>query len=498
MCLAMLFIVAFLSLRSQMFVLLGSQGLSPAQDFLSAIAHDAHPYLRAPTLFWFGASDVALRVGLWAGLGCAALTLAGIWPRLCLLGCSVIYLSFVVVGAPFFNFQWDNLLIESGLLAAFLPTNRFAPRRHLLIRLLLLKLYVESGIAKWQSPLGDWQSGIALDAYFETAPLPTFLAWYAHHLPTNVLHGLSRATLALELGVPWLMFGGRRLRLLAAGLLTIFQVFNALTANYGFFVYLAAALHLFLLDESDVLAMQRDASRMSGFVGRSFGQATRPLRQRFEAYQAGVWGFWMRITQPLANTLYQLEALGFIWFCVLWMYVSCADGLLHFGPDVALGPPLRGLAQATHSINTYRLFGAITTQRIEPEIQVDDGDGFAPAHLWHKPGDVARAPDFVAPQQPRLDFQLWFHGLRHEMTPKYLHRLVTALCEDPRSVWPLFRPGLPEHINRVRIVYWRYMFTTAEQKAASGDWWQRIQVQAQMPWACEQSKRNPNDTDDPT
>ncbi|KAK1548295.1 hypothetical protein Q3G72_023464 [Acer saccharum] len=498
MCLATLFVVAFLSLRSQLLLLLGADGLMPAQDFLQAAAKLPNPYLRAPTLFWLGASDAALRAALWTALALAGLSLAGLWPRLCLLGCALIYLSFVVVGAPFFNFQWDNLLIESGLLAAFLPTARFAPRRHLLCRLLLLKLYVESGIAKWQSPLGDWTGGTALDAYFETAPLPTFLAWYAHQLPPSVLHALSFSTLALELGVPWLMFGTRRMRLLAAGLLTIFQVFNALSANYGFFVYVAAALHLFLLDEADVSAIEQDARRLSGFVGRTFNQATRPWRRQLGVYQAGVWGFWVRLTAPLAGALYQAEALSFIWFCVLWAYVSCADGLLHFGPDVALGPPLGGLAQATHSINTYRLFGAITTQRIEAEIQVDGGEGFVPAHLWHKPGDPARAPDFVAPHQPRLDFQLWFYGLRPEMTPRYLRRLAQTLCDNPQALWPLFRPGLPEHIERVRIVFWRYSFSTPAQKAASGAWWQRTALQAQLPWICAQKSPTPSDSDDPT
>ncbi len=117
---------------------------------------------------------------------------------------------------------------------------------------MLFKLYFESGVAKWQSDLGDWQDGSAMTYYYETAPLPTWLAFTAHHLPVWWHHFESRATLALELGVPFLIFGPRRARLLAAFVFSFFQICNAATANYGFFCYLAAALNVFLLDDVDV------------------------------------------------------------------------------------------------------------------------------------------------------------------------------------------------------------------------------------------------------
>ena len=108
--------------------------------------------------------------------------------------------------ADFLGFQWDNLLLECGLLAAFLPARRPAVSMHFLFRALLFKLYFESGIAKWQSPLHDWQDGSAMTFYYETAPLPTALAWYAHHLPRWWHQFESRATLVLELGVPFAAF----------------------------------------------------------------------------------------------------------------------------------------------------------------------------------------------------------------------------------------------------------------------------------------------------
>src|SRR5205823_3784973 len=94
--------------------------------------------------------------------------------------------------------------------------------------------------------------GSAMVSYFETAPLPTSLALFAHALPAAWHRIESRTTLFLELVVPFAFFATRRYRLAAAGLLTAFQVINAATANYGFFCYLATALHVFLLDDTDV------------------------------------------------------------------------------------------------------------------------------------------------------------------------------------------------------------------------------------------------------
>ena len=139
--------------------------------------------------------------GTVVGAALALAALCGLWPRLCFALSTALYLSYATVGRDFLSFQWDNLLLECGFLAA-LPagaTRSPAPLVHFLFRLVLFKLYFESGIAKWQSNLGDWQDGSAMTYYYETAPLPTWLAFTAHHLPVWWHHLESRATLALEL-----------------------------------------------------------------------------------------------------------------------------------------------------------------------------------------------------------------------------------------------------------------------------------------------------------
>ena len=154
--------------------------------------------------------------GTVVGAALSVAALLGWRPRLCFAISTALYLSYATVSRDFLSFQWDNLLLECGLLAAFLPASRAAPLVHFLFRVVLFKLYFESGVAKWQSPLHDWKDGSAMTFYYETAPLPTWVAVAAHHLPVWWHHLESRAVLVLELVVPLFIFGPRPLRLAAA------------------------------------------------------------------------------------------------------------------------------------------------------------------------------------------------------------------------------------------------------------------------------------------
>ena len=62
--LGLVYLVAFYSLNQQLYGLISSEGLLPAGVFLEKarlyFGEDATPWLRLPTLFWFGASDAVL------------------------------------------------------------------------------------------------------------------------------------------------------------------------------------------------------------------------------------------------------------------------------------------------------------------------------------------------------------------------------------------------------------------------------------------------------
>jgi len=469
--LALVLLDAWLSLGSQVRLLIGARGLLPFADFVEAArAEGVLSFHAFPSLLAFHPTDGAMLAGVVAGVVLALVALLGIAPRVCAAAQVVLYLGYALACRSFLTFQWDNLLLEAGFLAAFLPASRPAPLVHFLFRALVFKLYFESGLAKWQSPLGDWRDGSAMTYYFQTAPLPTRLAWYAHHLPRAWHHFESRATLVLELLVPLAIFGPRRARLAAAGLFTGFQLSNAATANYGFFCHLSVCLHLFLLDDGDVV------------------RAWTALRARLPAVRwAAAPQRWSSRWQGPALPRRFRRVLG--WAGVAgWLAVSSIEALFEFGTPGALTAPLAPVVELSETyrlINAYHLFAAVTRERIEPEFQVRSGgsEGWTPLVFKYKPGPVDRPPSFVAPHQPRVDFLLWFYGLSFaRRQPGYVSGLIGLLCEDPDAVAQLLAQPLPPDIRSVRLAFWDYSFTSAEQRRATGAWWSRqlVQISAEI------------------
>lgn len=454
--LAAIFLIAWSSLLWQLDVLIAQRGLLPAAGYVAAAQRQGLALTQLPTVFWFDASDAALHGAAWVGVGLALAALFGVVPRLCIGLGTLLYLSYASVARSFLSFQWDNLLLECGALAIFLPRDRPARWIHVLFRVLLVKLYFESGIAKWESGLGDWQDGSAMRFYYETAPLPIWPAWYAHHLPAW-LHALeSRAVLLLEIVLPWFAFGPRPARLLVFAALTVFQLLNLATANYGFFVYLALALHLFLLGDGD---LARLGLRL-------------PLPNA-----------------PLPPPAPRLRKNGAAVVVAVYLGLSLAGGLLAFvqlpaGVSSGLAA-IRSWYAPWRLVNTYHLFGSITRERIEPQFEVEHNGDWIELDLWHKPGDVQRGPDLVAPHQPRVDFQLWFYGLSFQRgMPEYVGTLLDRLCHDPTAVQPLFAQTLPLDADAARVTFWRYTFSPPADPQPGGAWWTRQPVAELRPLPC--------------
>jgi hypothetical protein len=287
--------------------------------------------------------------------------------------------------------------------------------------------------------------------------------------------------------VPFAIFvGWRPVRLAAAGILTGFQIANAATANYGFFCYLATALHVFLLDDADVeraTAWLRGRLRLP--APASIGEASGASRDASPEPVARGMPASIVVT-PMRRWRRAVAVVGFSAFVAL----SLVDGLVNFVDSPRLLETLlkvRRLYEPLRIINTYHLFGSITRGRIEPDFQTsDDGEHWTSQELRHKPGDPTRRPDWVAPHQPRVDFQLWFYGLQYRSgAPEYVAGLIERLCKDSLAVQPLFRTPLSPHPKAARIVFWEYHFSTAGERRASGAWWTRQPVDVTDAVACD-------------
>ena len=199
--------------------------------------------------------------------------MAGILPSAVLPLLWLIYLSLSIVCRDFLGFQWDTLLLETGFLAIFLaPLTRRERLRSLvdpprvavwLMLWLLFRLMVGSGAVKLTSGDPAWHNLTALAFHFETQPIPTPVAWYAHRLPLWFLKASTVVMFAIEIGVPFLIVAPRRLRALAFVPLAGFQALIALTGNYAFFNLLTAALCLFLLDDTALGSWGADPDRIA-------------------------------------------------------------------------------------------------------------------------------------------------------------------------------------------------------------------------------------------
>lgn len=434
--LGLIYLISFASFWPQIVGLVGSHGISPADQLIEAVrtqyGHGA--WLEFPTLFLFGVTDHAL-VGCCA-LGCVAalLLLFGVFPRLAAAACWILYLSIALIGQPFSNFQWDALLLEAGFLAIFAG----APLLVYAYRLLLFRLMFESGVVKLTSHDPNWASFHALRFHFFTQPLPTPLAYYAAQLPDWMLDGMTAATLGIELFLPFLLFAPSLYRRVAAAFFVLLQVIILLTGNYAFFNLLTLGLCIWALDDTSFAA---------------FGRWLKLVQLK---------PAWMRAAASLV--------LGVLMF---------AGGLQAF---VAVFPsyeyltlPIRMFAGPFEIVNNYGLFAVMTTTR--PEISIegsDDGEHWREYVFKYKPGPVKRGLPLVAPYQPRLDWQMWFAALGSYGQNGWVGELMLRLLAGEPSVTSLLAPSpFAKPPKYIRALLYDYTFTSPHERSETGAVWNR-------------------------
>ena len=451
--------------------LIGAHGILPAAQYLES-AHAFYgstAYLALPSVFWLGAGDAALRGVAWTGAGLAVLLIFGIAPWAVLLLLWMLYLSLSVVGQDFLSFQWDALLLETGLLALlwaplqWLPSRREpapSPAARWLLVFLLFKLMFLSGATKLLSGDPTWRSGTALGYHFETQPLPAWTAWYAHHLPATVHRALTYGSLATELVLPWLLFlpaRYRRIRLCALAGLVGLQAGIAATGSYGFFNLLAIVLCIPLVDD--------------GVLARIV-----PVRLAIREEDASARP---RLLAAVAIVCLVPSALSFI--REITYTLPQTRGVSFF----AMGDGVLSLVSPLRSFNGYGLFRVMTTER--PEIVIEgsgDGQHWSAYEFRYKPGDVHRPPEFVAPYHPRLDWQMWFAALDPNGNRQLLSSLGAGLKAGAPEILALMGrnpfPGSPP--KSIRAIVYDYHFSTARERAATGAWWTRTPL-AEFPLA---------------
>ncbi len=456
---ALVFVCAFLSLAVQLRGLIGERGILPARELTEIVSErlGTARWWRFPSLVWLtGASDGGLLAITGLGLAGSIAAIAGLAPAIGLAVAWLCYLSLFHVGQEFLGFQWDLLLLETGVLAILYAPWTLRSRLSTdpapsplvlgLIRFLLFKLMFLSGVVKLASQDPTWRDLTALTYHFETQPLPTWVGWFAHHLPRLVLEGACLATFVIELGAPWLILAGRMGRRIACGAFTLLMVVIGITGNYTFFNVLALVLSLTLLDDHDVRAL-----------------LPRRWRTRLDAPVP---------SPPAGWVIFVRRALAVGLIVTNLCVVAGAETGSLAGPLVALWR----VSEPFASVNTYGLFATMTRDR--PEIVIegsDDGETWREYDLPWKPGPLDRRPRFVEPHQPRLDWQLWFAALGPSRSRYWVARLLDRLREGSPAVVGLFQSNpFPDAPPRyARALLYDYRFTDWATWRDTGRWWDR-------------------------
>ena len=187
--LGLIYLIAFISYFVQFEGLYGAEGLIPLREQLQSAAN--LPFSEFPTaVAWH--KTLHIDPYLWCnvlviiGMFLSALATAGYGSAPVMAGCWTLYLSLANVGDVFLFFQWDSLLLEAGFLAILLAPVYGKPEPFQqppgvaiwMLRFLLFKLMLMSGVVKITSNDHTWLDMTALEYHFATQPIPTPLAWY--------------------------------------------------------------------------------------------------------------------------------------------------------------------------------------------------------------------------------------------------------------------------------------------------------------------------------
>jgi len=466
--LGLIYFSAFFSLFFQIRGLIGPAGILPAGEYLQQVAEatGAMRYWYAPTLLWISDSSFMLLGMCVAGMFAAVLLTLNLWPRGLLAMCFVCFLSFVSAAREFSGYQSDGMLLEAGFLALFFAPGGLRPglgENNPPVRgsLLLLmwewfRIYFESGVAKIVGGDPQWRNFTAMDEYYQNGPLPTWIGWYAEHLPHWFHATTAFGTLAVELVLVWTAFLPRRLRIGLFIVLSALQAGIILTANYTFLNYLVLALGILLLDDK--------------FLAR---------------FAPGSWRKHLETQDPRAKPasaepgMGKFKALGIALTTVMlgWIfYATAAEMLWMMRPGLPLPMSPVAALEPFRIANRYGLFAVMTRGRYEIEFQgSSDGKSWVAYPFRFKPQELTKAPGIYAPYQPRFDWNLWFASLDTWREEPIVMQTERRLLLGNKDVLALFagNPFAGGPPKQVRAVLWQYWFSTREQKQEKGLWWRR-------------------------
>jgi hypothetical protein len=461
--LGFVYAIAFLVAANQLVPLIGEHGLTSAAHYLhriqSQLGSTSDAMWQLPTLFWFGISDQALTIFAWTGFALSLVVLAGYANAIIVAILWAMYMSIVHIGQIWYGYGWETQLLETGFLSIFLCPLldvRPFPKRPppilvlWLFRWLGFRIMIGAGLIKLR---GDpcWRDLTCMYYHYETQPIPNPISRYLHFAP-HLFHKVETAwNHFIELVVPWFSFGPRVARHIAGILLISFQILLIISGNLSFLNYVTIIPFLACLDDT--------------FWRRILPQALVRNAER-------------AADEPELSRL-QLGVAIALFALVAYLSIDPISNL------ISRRQMMNTSFGAFDLVNSYGAFGVVGRERDEIIFEGTDdafirGDTqWKPYEFKAKPGDPNRAPPFIAPYQPRIDWQIWFAAMASPADyPWTLHFIWRLLHNDLGTLTLLANnpfPNSPPHYIRARL--YRYHFAPLGEKA----WWTREPIGEWLP-----------------
>src|SRR6266487_2095172 len=277
--------------------------------------------------------------------------------------------------------------------------------------------------------------------------------WYGYGWETQLLETgfLSIFLCPLLDGRPFPKFGPPQARHIAGVLLVSFQIVLIISGNLSFLNYVTIIPFLACFDDT-------------------FLRRVLPARLVRRAERAAQQSEPSRIHNTIAVAL-----------SILVIYLSAAPVL-----NLVSGRQLMNYSyDPLDLVNTYGAFGAVGRERPEIIFEGTEDALITGDTKWKeyefkaKPGDPDRRPPFVAPFQPRIDWQIWFASMASPGEYPWTLHFVWKLLHNDQGTLSLLAnnkfPDAPPHYIRARL------YRNRLKKLGEKGWWKREPIGEWLP-----------------
>lgn len=557
--LCIVYLFAFISFYIQTPGLYGDNGLLPAK---SVLENSKHKTLSAkvhyqPTLLWLApylALDTNYALDVLSLFGSFLAFTGFISQKFCTISLFgalwSLYFSLYQVGQVFVSKHYDELLLEVGFLTLFVaplvPGKRKVSKNSAtdavglwLIKWLLFRYLLTSGLSKLISGCPKWWSLTAFNYHFQSMPLPSPLSWYSHYLPEWVLMLTNVYVNVVQIALPFLFFVPIRSVRITGFIFQIFlQICIVLTGNFNFENLLVVTLLISLLDDQFFYGKKKSSNgsvisygliansliygalfygvvilysiKIEGSVVQAKIAFTKenldfvlknglPITVYYGLVSLGI-----TILGALSKTLFDGQSSTFskivngfstILYSLLALLIFLTSTVpltsLHSATNSSIHPSIRTTYNRLHKIHAINQYGLFTKMngvdgRLEIVLEgADRVDGpWVEYNFLYKPGNVNHSLPYVAPYSPRIDWQMYWAAQSTYDKQGWLlsltHRLLLGTPEVIVLLDRYHSPYIQKPPKFIKASLYKYHYSPWNQRSQQV-WWKRVKVNDYFP-----------------